>query len=673
MGDFVTVKYGQTGASQSLNDLGMRDMQARAFDARNAQYLLVKAPPASGKSRALMFIGLDKLENQGLRKVIVAVPERSIGSSFRSTKLTNHGFFRDWHVEDRWNLTSGGGNAGKVQAFQDFMVSTDEVLVCTHATLRFAFDNVGAASFDGCVIAVDEFHHVSADADSRLGEVVRALMDGGKAHIVAMTGSYFRGDTLPVLRPEDEEKFIRVSYTYYEQLNGYRDLKTLGIGYHFYRGHYGDAIGEILDSTKKTIIHIPAVQSAASSGDKYLEVDRILDHLGDFVEKNPVTGIQTMRTKDGRLLKVADLVTEDGRDAVVDSLRNIKSRDDMDIIIALGMAKEGFDWVWCEHALTVGYRGSLTEIIQIIGRATRDAPGKHHSQFTNLIAEPDASSETVTGAVNSMLKAIACSLLMEQVLAPNFNFRTRPTDDDITGAVQTTTVLYTGAADTIAIRGFAEPSTARTRQIIESDLVDLTAAIFQDETVLRAAMNPEEYAPEVINQIFIPKVIEREYPDLSPDEVEEVRQHVVANAVFRSGAVEPVREQVSAGPADDNDQAQSGARFLRMADRFINIDELDVDLIDSINPFQMAYEILSKSVTADVLKRIHETVTAAKIAMSEEEAVMLWPRIQAFKKEKGVEPNLASPHPMEKRMAEALAFVREAARRRRAETNVQGS
>jgi hypothetical protein len=47
-----------------------------------------------------------------------------------------------------------------------------------------------------------------------------------------------------------------------------------------------------------------------------------------------------MRTKDGRLLKVADLVTEDGRDAVVDSLRNIKSRDDMDIIIALGWLRK---------------------------------------------------------------------------------------------------------------------------------------------------------------------------------------------------------------------------------------------------------------------------------------------------------------------------------------------
>ncbi len=78
--------------------------------------------------------------------------------------------------------------------------------------------------------------------------------------------------------------------------------------------------------------------------------------------------------------------------------------------LPLGMAKEGFDWIWCEHALTVGYRSSLTEIVQIIGRATRDAPGKTRARFTNLIAEPDASEEAVTEAVNDTLKAIAASL-----------------------------------------------------------------------------------------------------------------------------------------------------------------------------------------------------------------------------------------------------------------------
>ncbi len=61
--------------------------------------------------------------------------------------------------------------------------------------------------------------------------------------------------------------------------------------------------------------------------------------------------------------------------------------------------------------------------MQIIGRATRDAPGKTHSRFTNLIAEPDASQGLVTEAVNDTLKAIAASLLMEQVLAPKFEFK----------------------------------------------------------------------------------------------------------------------------------------------------------------------------------------------------------------------------------------------------------
>lgn len=652
MADFVTVSYAQTGASQTTNQYGMRAMQARAFDARNSQYLLVKAPPASGKSRALMFIGLDKLENQGIAKVIVAVPERSIGASFKSTPLSEGGFFRDWVVNPQWNLTDAGG-AQKTKAFADFMASEDSILVCTHATLRFAFDQLGAAAFANSMIAVDEFHHVSADENNRLGEVVRALMEDGRSHIVAMTGSYFRGDTAPVLHPEDEARFTRVSYTYYEQLSGYRDLKTLGIGYHFYRGRYVDAINEILDPSLKTIVHIPHVRSAESSTDKYDEVDRILDHLGEVIGKDPVTGFDLVRRADGKVIKVADLVNDDiGREKIMLALRDIKGRDDVDIIIALGMAKEGFDWVWCEHALTVGYRGSLTEVIQIIGRSTRDAPGKSHAQFTNLIAEPDASAERVTDAVNNMLKAIACSLLMEQVLAPNFKFKTKADADELDGSRRESDIAYTGDDNIIAIRGFAEPSSARTRQILESDLNDLSAAIFQDEAVLRAAMNPDEYAPEVVNQVFIPKVIARQYPDLSAEEIEEVRQAVVADAVFKSPSV--------------SIEQQGDTQFVRMAEKLINIDEISIDLIDSINPFQRAYEILSKSVTADVLKTIHGAITSTKVAMSEEEAVSLYPRIKAFVAEKKIEPSLVSPNPLERRMAEALAWIREAKRRRMA-------
>ncbi len=652
MVDFVNVTYGQTGASQKQDAMGMRAMQARAYAERGSQFLLVKAPPASGKSRALMFVGLDKLQNQGLRKVIVAVPERSIGSSFRSTKLTDHGFYRDWVVEEEWNLCTAGGDAGKVGKFQAFMDSTAQVLVCTHATLRFAYDKIGPAPFANCLLAVDEFHHASADADSRLGEVVRGLLADGRGHIVAMTGSYFRGDSIPVLRPEDEERFTRVSYTYYEQLNGYKYLKTLGIGYHFYRGRYLDAIIDVLDPSKKTIIHIPSVNAAESTKEKYEEVDRILDHLGEVVLTDPLTGLHQIRHKSGKVLKVADLVEDDEktRNRVMETLRNIKDRDDVDIIIALGMAKEGFDWTFCEHALTVGYRGSLTEIIQIIGRATRDSPGKSHAQFTNLISEPDASAENVADAVNNMLKAIAASLLMEQVLAPNFKFKTRPSDDNIDGGVKIVDIDYTNSETTVAIKGFAEPSTPRVRQILESDLVDLTASVMQDDRVLRAAMNPDEIPPEVVTQVYVPKVIETKYPDLSAQEVEEVRQHVVANAAFKASS--------SGGLPELNNN------LIKMADKFVNVKDLDIDLIDSINPFQLAYEIMSKSVDADVLVRIHGAITARRIQMTEEEAVALYPRIKSFNETHNREPSLVSQNPMERRLAEALEWLRNKKRER---------
>jgi hypothetical protein len=172
----------------------------------------------------------------------------------------------------------------------------------------------------------------------------------------------------------------------------------------------------------------PNVNSRESTKDKIREVEHIIEELGEWQGIDEATGFQLVKTPQGRVLRIADLVDDDPnrRDRVSTALKDPaqkNNRDYVDTIIALGMAKEGFDWIWCEHALTVGYRSSLTEIVQIIGRATRDAPGKTHTRFTNLIAEPDASEEAVAEAVNDTLKAIAASLLMEQVLAPRFEFK----------------------------------------------------------------------------------------------------------------------------------------------------------------------------------------------------------------------------------------------------------
>ena len=642
MPDLVHVTYQQTGKSKSTNELGMREMQQKAFEARTAQYLLIKAPPASGKSRALMFIGLDKLINQGIKKVIVAVPERSIGSSFAKTELKKHGFFADWKPNPKYNLCTPGGEQSKVKAFLEFLDTDEQILICTHATLRFAFEAIDEKQLNDCLLAIDEFHHVSVDGDNKLGLVLSSVMEKSNAHVVAMTGSFFRGDSVPILLPEDEAKFIKVKYDYYQQLNGYNYLKSLGIGYHFYQGRYTSAINEILDENKKTIVHIPSVNSGESTKDKYEEVNRIIDSLGELEYQNPETGVLYVKSKNpGKRLKIADLVHDNqkDRDKIQEYLRNINSVDDIDIIIALGMAKEGFDWPYCEHALTVGYRGSLTEIIQIIGRATRDSENKTHAQFTNLIAQPDAEDDLVKLSVNNMLKAITASLLMEQVLAPNWKFKPKfPEDDDVDGVEEE-------GEDYIAIKGFKLPSSQRAKDIIESDLNDLKAKIMQDDQMLKAM--PGNVDPEVINKVLVPKIIKETYPDLSDEEVEAVRQQVVVDSVIKNGTIEE----------------QGDKRFIRMADSFVNIDDINIDLIDTINPFQKAFEILSKSVTASVFKAIQETIDATRIQMTEEEAIILWPKIKNWIAKTGEQPSIQSFDPQERRLAEAIIFLKEAKRK----------
>lgn len=646
--NLATVNYAQAGTSVNTDELGMREMQARAYAERGAQYLLLKAPPASGKSRALMFIALDKLFNQGLKKVIVAVPERSIGGSFSDTNLTDNGFFADWHVRDENNLCKPGTSESKVQRFIDFMGNEDAVLVCTHATLRYAFGQLDPTAFDNTLVAVDEFHHVSQDLENnRLGKVLRGIMDESTAHIVAMTGSYFRGDTVPVLSPEDEEKFTAVTYNYYDQLNGYKHLKSLGIGHHFYQGRYTDAIGEVLDLDKKTIIHIPNVNSGESTKDKLEEVGTILDVIGETVSEEADTGIISVRRRDtGEVLRVADLVDDTDEAQRANTLHYLttvasKDRDAVDIIIALGMAKEGFDWPFAEHALTVGYRNSLTEIIQIIGRVTRDSEGKTHAQFTNLLAEPDASRSEVTVGVNNMLKAITASLLMEQVLAPNYDFAPKSSAGDMS------------EGNTVKVKGLKEVTTPRVQKILDTDMNDLKANILQNPTFSRAALSNAE--AETANKVIVPKIIKERYPDLTTDEVDQVRQRVVADSVLKAG----------------DERKVDGKRFLLLNSKFINIEDLSIDLIDSINPFQRAYEVMSKSVTPTVLQLISDSIATTRTTMSDEEAIALWESVQNWAAVHSKSPDRRSEDPEEARLGEALIIVRRIVQEHQAKSAAQ--
>lgn len=665
----VSVKYAANGSSTKSNELGMRAMQERAYEKRGEQYLLIKSPPASGKSRALMFIALDKLNNQGVKQAVVVVPEKSIGSSFNDEQLSKFGFYYDWTVAPKWNLcNSSGTDGGTVKSVEAFLKSPDQVLVCTHSTFRFAVEKLGVEAFDDRLIAIDEFHHVSASEDSILGSQLNAFITRDRVHVVAMTGSYFRGDAVPILVPENEAKFEPVTYTYYEQLNGYKYLKTLDIGYFFYSGSYADDILKVLDPKEKTILHIPNVNSRESTKDKHREVEHIIDALGDWQGADPMTGFQMVKTLEGRVLRIADLVDDEPskRDKVSAALKDPaqkNNRDHVDIIIALGMAKEGFDWIWCEHALTVGYRASLTEIVQIIGRATRDAEGKTRARFTNLIAEPDAAEAAVTEAVNDTLKAIAASLLMEQVLAPRFNFSPKTSKSGPVEGFDYGEGGYDPSKENVGfneesgqfqveIKGLVAPKSKEAKRICQQDLNEVITAFVQDKTTLERGLFDSELVPEELTQVKMGKIVGARFPELDADDQEAVRQHAIAALTLTQQA------KVIALSSSDDLKVNGNTALIDGVRKFaMDVRDLDIDLIDRINPFGEAYSILAKSMSEESLKQVAAIISAKKVQLTPEEARDLARRAVKFKNERGRLPSITSPDPWEKKMAEGVAYL----------------
>lgn len=668
----VSIATARTGASSKTNAFGMRAMQERAYAKRGEQYLLIKSPPASGKSRALMFIALDKLHNQGLKQAIIVVPERSIGGSFADEALTAHGFWADWTVQPQWNLCNAPGDdevrvaKSKVKAVGEFLASSDQVLVCTHATFRFAVEELGVAAFDDRLIAIDEFHHVSSNPDNVLGTQLAQLIARDKTHVVAMTGSYFRGDSVAVLTPQDENRFETVTYTYYEQLNGYTYLKSLAIGYFFYTGRYLDAITKVLDTSLKTIVHIPNVNARESLKDKHREVEEIMEAMGTWKGVDPATGFHLIEQADGRVLKVADLVDDSdasSRSRVLSALKDPAqkhNRDHVDVIIALGMAKEGFDWIWCEHALTVGYRSSLTEIVQIIGRATRDAPGKETSRFTNLIAEPAAEEGAVTAAVNDTLKAIAASLLMEQVLAPRFDFTPKDSGPKegfdygekgyVEGASNVGINPATGQCH-VQINGLALPQSPEATRICREDLNEVITAFVQDKTALeRGLFDTENTLPEELTQLQMGKIVRDRFPELTDADQEAVRQHAIAALNLTQQAKQAIAVAEEKGEYA-NTSLIDGVR------KFVNVRDLDIDLIDRINPFEAAYAVLAKSMDEKILRQVQASIAGKRAAIPVEEARELAKRALQFKKERGRLPDINAQDAWEKRMAEGVAAL----------------
>lgn len=653
--------------AQNVNELGMRVMQARVWAKRNSKNLLIKSPPASGKSRALMYVALDKMMNQGVKKTIAAVPEKSIGGSFKSTELTASGFMFDWHVEDRNNLVSDDTERdedSKVKALLRFLNSVEEgALVCTHSTLREAFKHVEPEAFEDCLVAVDEFHHLSVASDNRLGTIVTELLNNQRTHVLGMTGSYFRGDTNAVLRPEHESRFTVVTFTYYEQLQGYSYLKKINIGHHFYSVVKGEdevapyiaGIRELYKPGLKTIIHIPQPNSKESV-DKYGEYDAITDIIGDFIEIDQVTGLSLFKChKTGNTVRVANFVNEDKeRQITLNAMRDDGVLEQVDIVIAVKMAMEGFDWPAAEYAITVGARSSLTQIIQIIGRITRDYPDKTEATFVNLIQEPIADQELVEDAVNDILKAISASLLMEQVITPKFDFKSRSGGS---GSEETGLTQFT-------IEGFNPPKSERVKEILTQDrqalLIDALNTVNGDTGMNSDAariLSDDKAGADFLNNVVIPKVIAKKFGEgeLSIEEEEELRQQLMLD--LNMPAIDKERKRQKRNGENDDSKPSRG---IVDAAKKLDVGDLSLDMIARVNPFMGAYEVLAHAITPDMLALVRNHIRVHRRGMTVDEAAEFYDALKKFKADNGRLPDINAASDHEVQLAEALSVLQAA-------------
>ncbi|MCT6838358.1 MAG: hypothetical protein M3036_11990, partial [Bifidobacteriales bacterium] len=217
------------------------------------------------------------------------------------------------------------------------------------------------------------------------------------------------------------------------------------------------------------------------------------------------------------------------------------------------------------------------------------------------------------------------------------------------------------------------------RDICERDKNDLVATTHQHMS--SRALNPGT-APEVLNQPMLTGIIEKRYPDLTEDETESVRQQLSARINLSTLARQTLQETDTPPAPPHGSGSSSGAgtppttetteedktasapnTLLSLVQRLINVKELDIELIDSVNCFRERFEIISRDMDAPLLAQIKTAFTAQRYPMATEEAIALWPRIKAFRDQEGRMPDSHSPDELEQRLAMALVHLaREKAR-----------
>lgn len=419
----------------------LRDWQKKAFrKLKKSIHSIINAPMGSGKTWLMCLLSAYKMQKHSNLKTLIAVPQTIIGNGFSEAKfLMPDDSKLHWFAQH--NLCQESPNEGTIQYVIDWLQNTpaffqDRILICTHATIVAVYKRLKDTNqrklLHDLICWIDEAHHLKnaeiegfedSIVSNGIGEFAAYLLQYGKnVHLGLSTASFFRGDRLNLLTPKMRDKFVRFDLPYDEYMESMQYLKSFSFDFLLCGPDYLKAVSEVTKDKHKDIIYIPHPASRHSTGDKYSEVEQIVEcyrktHKGKEIDLD--NGLTVLRKKYGEF-KILDLVDEDRRKAKKSYVCEIEKRDDLDAIIALGMFKEGANWIWADRSIIVGPRASLVDVIQMVGRLLRDAEGKEHVQVVQLLpfSIDQTDEKKFRENLNNYLKAILASLVLEDIFNP---------------------------------------------------------------------------------------------------------------------------------------------------------------------------------------------------------------------------------------------------------------
>lgn len=396
--------------------------QPAAYKAlRDARHVILNAPTGWGKSVVIAMLILYKLIRDPKLRCIITVPQTVIANGFlRNWILRVSGNTIDWAVAH--NLCDGS-ETHKARGLCRFLRGPNRglpqrILICTHATLAKAFKK-RRNLFTNVLVWIDEAHHVmnaqvrdrKTTVSNMIGKLVKHCLKGTNTHVGLATATFMRGDMRHIVPDALESCFTRHDVPYDVYFETMRPVEHFT--FDVICGHHLDAIARIFKKHAPTIIYLAKRNSRYATGCKYKEVDQIIKQLA---KGGKVKREGTLILAGG--LKILDLVTEAGRGKRKAHLDEIKAREDLDVILALDMCKEGFDWVWAERSIIVGERHSIPEMIQMIGRLFRRAKGKRTAEVYQVMPAVVEDSKKFKDQRNDILTVIFSAMLLEDVFLP---------------------------------------------------------------------------------------------------------------------------------------------------------------------------------------------------------------------------------------------------------------